>query len=128
MKPVTPSLANLFSTGHPLSLVGWQLVRTRDPFVDPRGAYPGLVQRVYTRPDGERTASVGVFSWRNRLVYLAWGYADEPHCSFHAVISPQQVVGEIQSGCPDMKAITDDSGLIVDIQLSGTRVCDPEIV
>ncbi|MEV4349658.1 hypothetical protein AB0J83_34805 [Actinoplanes sp. NPDC049596] len=46
---------------------------------------PGLSAEFYRRPDGERVASVGRYSYGGRDLLLAWGYVDEEHCRQSAV-------------------------------------------
>jgi hypothetical protein len=63
---------------------------------------PGLRADFYRRPDGDRIASVGRYSYRGRDVLMAWGYVDEKHCRQHAVHS-RQGWSTVADGCPDVR-------------------------
>ncbi|MEV4274463.1 hypothetical protein [Actinoplanes xinjiangensis] len=64
---------------------------------------PGLRADFYRRPDGDRIASVGRYSYRGRDVLMAWGYVDEKHCRRHAVHSACRGWSAVVDGCPDVR-------------------------
>ena len=64
---------------------------------------PGLRADFYRRPDGDRIASVGRYSYRGRPVRLAGGYVDEEHCRQHSVHDPSGGWSPVTDGCPDVR-------------------------
>lgn len=64
---------------------------------------PGLRADFYRRPDGDRIASVGRYSYGGRPVLMAWGYVDETHCSRHAVNDPVHGWQAPVDGCPGVR-------------------------
>ncbi|GLY04425.1 hypothetical protein [Actinoplanes sp. NBRC 101535] len=64
---------------------------------------PGLRADFYRRPDGDRIASVGCYSYGGREVLRAWGFVDEEHCRRHAVLDPERGWGPVVEGCPDVR-------------------------
>ncbi|MEU4157983.1 hypothetical protein [Actinoplanes sp. NPDC026670] len=63
---------------------------------------PGLRADFYRRPEGDRVASVGRYSYRGRTVLMAWGFVDEKHCRQHAVHS-HGGWSTVADGCPDVR-------------------------
>jgi hypothetical protein len=61
---------------------------------------PGLHGTYYSRPDGSRVATVGVYRYDGVELFWAWGYADEAHCAFHAVRQPDGEWSSARRGCP----------------------------
>ncbi|MDI6100276.1 hypothetical protein QLQ12_16850 [Actinoplanes sp. NEAU-A12] len=66
-------------------------------------AVPGLRADFYRRPDGDRIASVGRYSYQGRTVLMAWGYVDEEHCRQHAIHDPRAGWHAVVDGCPDVR-------------------------
>jgi hypothetical protein len=64
---------------------------------------PGLRADFYRRPDGDRIASVGRYSYRGQDVLMAWGYVDEKHCRQHAVHTSGEGWSTVADGCPDVR-------------------------
>ncbi|WP_430789432.1 hypothetical protein [Actinoplanes sp. G11-F43] len=64
---------------------------------------PGLRADFFRRPDGDRIASVGRYSYQGRDVLMAWGFVDEKHCRQHAVHDPVDGWQPVVDGCPDVR-------------------------
>ncbi|SDS78449.1 hypothetical protein [Actinoplanes derwentensis] len=64
---------------------------------------PGLRAEFFRRPDGDRIASVGRYSYLGREVLMAWGFVDEQHCRWHAVHDPVDGWQATVDGCPDIR-------------------------
>jgi hypothetical protein len=83
-------------------------------------AVPGLHADFFRRPDGDRIASVGRYSYRGREVLMAWGYVDEQHCRRHAVHDPTRGWQPVVEGCPDVRIVRDGDEVV------GLEVRTPE--
>ncbi|MGH3734798.1 MAG: hypothetical protein ACRDT6_04125 [Micromonosporaceae bacterium] len=70
-------------------------------------AVPGLRGAFYRR-DRE---SVGVYSYAGREVFMSWGYVGEEHCRFTAVRRPDGVWARPRHGCPEVRVLTDATGI-----------------
>lgn len=64
---------------------------------------PGLRAEFYRRPEGDRIATVGRYSYEGRAVLMAWGFVDEKHCRWHAVHDPVHGWQAVVDGCPDVR-------------------------
>ncbi|BEL03254.1 hypothetical protein Q0Z83_014450 [Actinoplanes sichuanensis] len=64
---------------------------------------PGLRADFYRRPEGDRIASVGRYSYRGRPILMAWGFVDEKHCRRHAVNEADTGWSAVADGCPDVR-------------------------
>lgn len=64
---------------------------------------PGLRADFFRRPDGDRIASVGRYSYEGREILMAWGFVDEEHCRQHAVHDPVEGWQAVVDGCPDIR-------------------------
>lgn len=107
----TLNLRELF-TGK-LDLSGWEAYGRRlENYVYGGIAVPGLDQEVFKKEIDGTVISVGVFYYNNIPVYLAWGPKADTHCSMHAPISPEKIIGEIQIGCPDVTPTKDGERVI----------------
>jgi len=93
-----------------LDVHDWKLVAQKDNYAYDGVSIPGLHQDVYQKEDGNRLLSVGIFSYKGQKAYLAWGYADEPHCSFHALLSEDSHVQEVRDGCPHVISVKNKTG------------------
>jgi hypothetical protein len=69
-------------------------------------AMPGLHATFHRRPAGSRTESVGVYRYAGIEIFMAWGYADEPHCRFTAYAEAHGW-GAPRRGCPSVDAVRD---------------------
>ncbi|MEU4564449.1 hypothetical protein AB0F72_39225 [Actinoplanes sp. NPDC023936] len=83
-------------------------------------AVPGLRADFYRRAEGDRTASVGRYSYGGREVLMAWGYVDEEHCRRHAVHHPSRGWQPVTEGCPDVRVVRSGE------QVVGLEVRTPE--
>ena len=87
-------------------------------------AVPGL-RAVYWRRDHDgRTATVGVFTFQQLPVFMAWGYADEQRCRYHSFRTQDGGWEQPRPGCPRIRAIQHD-GTVTGLQLrtrEATRV------
>lgn len=110
-------LENLFSGT--LDLSGWSKEKVRDNYVYTDVPIPGLRQEVYIKEQDGVIFSVGVFSYRNTLCYIAWGLKKDEHCSFHAPVSPDGKLIETRVGCPDVVPLKDEYGSVVCFTLDG---------
>jgi hypothetical protein len=84
---------------------------------------PGLRADFYRRPEGDRIASVGCYSYGGREVLMAWGWVDERHCSRHSVHDPVQGWQTVVEGCPDVRFVRSGDG--VDGPVVGLEVRAP---
>jgi hypothetical protein len=64
-------------------------------------AVPGLRVAYYRR--GPRSTA-GVYAYQGVEIFVAWGYADERHCRFHAFRDPAGDWEPPQPGCPRVRA------------------------
>jgi hypothetical protein len=64
-------------------------------------AVPGLRVTYYRR--GPRSTA-GVYAYQGVEIFVAWGYADERHCRFHAFRDPGGDWEPPQPGCPRVRA------------------------
>ena len=71
---------------------------------------PGLRGEFLRKEHGERTATVGRYSYAGREVFRAWGYAGEEHCRYFAVIGPDGAWEMPQAGCPRVRVLTSVDG------------------
>lgn len=78
---------------------------------------PGLRADFYRRPDGDRVASVGCYSYDGSKVLMAWGFVDERHCRWHAVHDPVRGWQAVVDGCPDVRFVRDGGEQVVGIEL-----------
>jgi hypothetical protein len=46
-----------------------------------------------------------VYSYVGRTLFKAWGYAEEEHCRYHAVLGADGMWEEPQPGCPRMRVL-----------------------
>ncbi|MEV4534868.1 hypothetical protein AB0J82_13660 [Asanoa sp. NPDC049518] len=67
---------------------------------------PGLSATFHRRAAGSRVESVGVYRYAGVEIFMAWGYADEPHCRFTAYAGPNGW-GAPRRGCPSVDAVRD---------------------
>lgn len=80
---------------------------------------PGLHGDYFRRTDGSRIATVGVYRYEGVELFMAWGYADEEHCSHHAVRRPDGTWSEPAIGCPRLRFAPDGvAGVRIDPDLS----------
>ncbi|GAA0257122.1 hypothetical protein [Cryptosporangium japonicum] len=103
----------------PLDLAGFTPHRTIED-IDVRGdgrAVPGMVARFYRRPEGDRIASLGHYTYEGRDTLLAWGWVGDPHCAFHAVGRPGHGWDEPRPGCPRAELVLDGANRVVGVLL-----------
>lgn len=62
----------------------------------------------YQKDVGGKTISVGVFSSGDRTLFAAWGYKDDTHCGYHAVMGSEGAWLPATLGCPIKIAIKKD--------------------
>ncbi|MEV6525399.1 hypothetical protein AB0M43_25935 [Longispora sp. NPDC051575] len=87
---------------------------------------PGLRGAFYRRPAGDRTESVGVYSYADDELFMAWGYVGEEHCRAAAARRPDGAWDAVRTGCPDVRVLrTGDevTGLAVGLADGGVRSC-----
>ena len=110
-------ISHLFS--NTLDLSDWTFHRHKEDFSYDDISIPGLSQDVYRKESPAGTLSVGVFTYRGALAYIAWGFKDHKHCSYHA-----QIIGnslrETIKGCPAVVPIRTVNE-VVGFTLDGVR-------
>jgi hypothetical protein len=73
---------------------------------------PGLRGEFFHRPDADRTATVVRYSYEGLEVFQAWGYLDEEHCRYFAVVGADGALESPQAGCPRVRVLSDGSRII----------------
>lgn len=114
----TPSLEELFE--QKLDLSEWEYLGTKDDYAYDATPIPNLQQKVYQRPLNGEVVSIGVFSYRGRPAYIAWGLKSETHCGFHAPLSAENKILETRPGCPDVKPKKNRVGKVIGFILDDT--------
>jgi hypothetical protein len=79
---------------------GFQAHATREQVIVRGTVIPGLRARLYRRRVGARTETVGLYVYGTRELFVAWGYADERHCRYHAVRRDGGGWYPTRRGCP----------------------------
>lgn len=64
-----------------------------------------VLGRFYQKELNGKTVSVGVFSCDGRTLFCAWGYKDDTHCGYHAVMGQDGAWLPATLGCPIKIAI-----------------------
>ncbi|GAA4899451.1 hypothetical protein LX16_0759 [Stackebrandtia albiflava] len=83
-------------------------------------AVPGLCGAFYRCPDGDRILSVGIYMADGVESFRAWGYVDEPHCAYHAVVSADGSWDGPYAGCPEVEVLT-EAGRVTGVALTTRR-------
>jgi hypothetical protein len=73
---------------------------------------PGLRAEFFRRPEGDRIASVGRYSFGGEELLLAWGYVDEEHCRHNAVRDGSGSWSPAQAGCPQVRLVKNGQAVI----------------
>ena len=68
---------------------------------------PGLRGEFLRREVGGRTAMLSRYSYSGREVFQAWGYQDEEHCRYFAVVGVDGRLERAQAGCPRVRVLSD---------------------
>jgi hypothetical protein len=68
---------------------------------------PGLRGEFLRREVGGRTAMLSRYSYTGREVFQAWGYRDEEHCRYFAVVGVDGRLERAQAGCPRVRVLSD---------------------
>ncbi len=68
---------------------------------------PGLRGEFLRREVGGRTAMLSRYSYTGREVFQAWGYQDEEHCRYFAVVGVDGRLERAQAGCPRVRVLSD---------------------
>lgn len=71
---------------------------------------PGLTGRYYQRQDGERWATIGVYTYAGEPLFAAWGYRDESHCAWTSYRDGGEWTPP-HRGCPRLKFADDEAVL-----------------
>lgn len=79
---------------------GFERHSTREPITAKGVVIPGLRATFYRRRVGTRTQTIGSYTLDARELFVAWGYADEPHCRFNAVHRHNGGWHPTRRGCP----------------------------
>lgn len=114
------SLEGLFA--RELDLAGWEYQRTRENYVYRDVPIPGLRQEVYHRTIDGVLVSAGVFYFRNKPAYIAWGEKAAQHCVLHAPLSPELKILETRIGCPEVRHTRGGKGYVTGFVLDGKEV------
>jgi hypothetical protein len=69
---------------------------------------PGLRGEFLHRKIGGRTATVGRYIYAGREVFRAWGYDNEEHCRYFAVLGADGGWEPPQAGCPRVRVLADE--------------------
>lgn len=72
-------------------------------------AVPGLRGAFYRRERPAGLESVGVYSFAEGEVFMAWGYVGEEHCRYTAVRRPDGSWAPPYSGCPKLRVLRSGS-------------------
>jgi hypothetical protein len=72
---------------------------------------PGLRGEFLRRELGERTATVGRYTYGGQELFRAWGYVGEEHCRYFAVRGADGALEPPQAGCPRVRVIKDSTGV-----------------
>ena len=94
----------------------------RKVFIEGVGFAPGVRADFFQKEVGGRVLSAGGFKDdKNKILYTAWGFKDEPHCSFTAVMGDRGKWLAPMLGCPQVRTLV-TSGVVVGITIkSGSR-------
>lgn len=68
---------------------------------------PGLRGEFLRREIGGRTAMLSRYSYSGREAFQAWGYQDEEHCRYFAVVGVDGRLERAQAGCPRVRVLSD---------------------
>lgn len=74
---------------------------------------PGLRGDFLRRDLGDRIATVGLYTYYGRNLFLAWGYVGESHCRYTATSDADGNWEPEREGCPDVQILTDPTGLAI---------------
>ncbi|MEV4412129.1 hypothetical protein [Catellatospora sp. NPDC049609] len=89
------------------------------PDIDLEGhVVPGLTGEFYRRPEGLRTATVGLYRYRGVDLFMAWGYVGEEHCRWTAYRRTAGDWTAPHEGCPRVRR----SGDLLELDLDGELV------
>ncbi len=66
--------------------------------------------KFFERNVHDKTVSVGVFYYGEMPLFCAWGYKDDVHCGYHAVMGEHGTWLPPQLGCPIKVPIKSDTG------------------
>jgi len=116
----TGALEHLFD--NTLDLSAWKYCGAKEDYAYDHVPIPGLRQEVYRRTISGNEVSIGVFTFRDRPAYIAWGLKSETHCGFHAPLSPDKEVLEVRPGCPDVIPKKNEMGDVIGFVLDGIEI------
>jgi hypothetical protein len=68
-------------------------------------AVPGLRATYYRSVQPDRTLTAGVYAYQGVEVFVAWGYAGERHCRFHAFRDLDGKWERPRPGCPRVRPV-----------------------
>lgn len=75
-------------------------------FIEGLGIVPEIRADFSQQGIGDRLLSAGIFKdKKGRVLYCAWGFKDEPHCSFTAVMGARGKWLTPMRGCPQVKRL-----------------------
>ncbi len=101
----------------------WEKYKTRkNVSIEVVGVVPGIRADFFQKEAGDRVLSAGVFKdGDGKILYTAWGFKDEPHCSFTAVMGDRGRWLTPMLGCPHVRTLV-RSGVVAGITIrSGSR-------
>jgi hypothetical protein len=70
---------------------------------------PGLRGAFYRRQHSAGLESVGVYSFADADLFMAWGYVGEQHCRYTAVRRADGSWAPPYSGCPKLRVLRSES-------------------
>ena len=101
----------------------WEKYKTKKKvFIDGLGIVPEINADFFQKEMGDRLLSAGVFKdKKGSVLYCAWGFKDEAHCSFTAVMGARGNWLMPMRGCPQVKRLTRSSVTIGITIKNGSR-------
>ena len=88
-------------------MLSWPEVRQENPYIDELThlPVPQLIKTVHQKDYAGETLSAGVFNWKGRDAFMAWGRKTDIVCGQHRIIFPNGEWSEVLPGCPDFKLV-----------------------
>ncbi|MBM3261507.1 hypothetical protein FJY93_03755 [Candidatus Kaiserbacteria bacterium] len=114
------TLETLFING--IDLTEWEHVGSKDDYSYEGVSIPGLQQDVYCRFIEDEEISMGIFTFRGRPAYIAWGRRSDAHCGFHTPLSAENKILGARPGCPNITPRKDNDGHVVGFILDEIEV------
>ena len=64
-----------------------------------------ITAHFFVKGEGHNQQSLGIFKYRNKAIFCAWGPHRQAHCSYHAVRREDGKWLKPQEGCPKIQLI-----------------------